>query len=317
MGQKVQMSVYHNGTHFIGKFYTQRGLRREYQPQDSHRKRMRAAFRTAYNEAVGQGLKQEDMREYIRESFPELLQADGYDPGADVFAMHDNAVYEEFVKDTVHMMYLRKKRFRRKAFLNEWNYFVTLTYDDNKMTAEEFVPAVRKALSNFHSRYGWNYCAVFEEGAEGGRIHLHAMVYIPEGAENGTFKLVPQWSTKRMKREYRNSHSYFEERFGHCDFKPIAREDMQRTVNYLTKYMTKTDTGMIYSRGVPDELRDMEIDLDDVFFVVKRSCGYLAILADSATGMHENDRDTEALFFDLGVLDCFHDRFIEQKKSVV
>ena len=311
----MRMNVYHDGTHYIGKLYQGKGNPGAKEKQDPHKKQMRIAFRTAYNEASEQKLKEKERKAYIQERFPELVEADGYNAGADVFAMYSDEEYDAYTKDTVHMLYMRKKRFRRKANLNEWNYFVTITYDDDKMTAEQFVPAIRKTLSNFHSRYGWNYCAVFEEGSEGGRIHLHAMMYIPDDRIHGEFFLRRQWSSKRQRNEFCNDHSYFHERFGNCDFKRIDRADMNRTVGYLTKYMTKTDTKLIYSRGVPDEFRDVEIDRDDIFFVVKKSSGYLAILADSSMGLLDADEEMMKGFFDLGNISDFRDRFIDWKPT--
>lgn len=301
------MNIYNDGQHYVGKLCRSRignrvgarGMR------DEHKKRMRTAFRTAYNEANEQKLKEAARKEYIQDRFPELLEADGYDAGIDTFAMYSDEEYDAYMKDTVHMLYMRKKRFRRKANLNEWNYFVTVTYDDDKMTAEQFVPAIRKTLSNFHSRYGWNYCAVFEAGAEGGRIHLHALMYIPDDQIHGKFFLRPQWSEKRHRYEFCNDHDYFHGRFGNCDFKRIDRADMRGTVNYLTKYMTKTDTKLIYSRGVPDEFRNVDVDVDDIFRIVPHSCGYVAILCDSATGIFVPDEDELQGYLDYGDMDDF------------
>ena len=51
----------------------------------------------------------------------------------------------------------RKKRFCRKAYLNRWNRFLTITYDDKKHTEETFRKKLRKCLSNLHTRRGWKY----------------------------------------------------------------------------------------------------------------------------------------------------------------
>ena len=66
---------------------------------------------------------------------------------------------DEYVADKIERarrnLYARKKRFRRKAHLNKWNYFVTFTYDDGKQNEETFRKRLRKCLSNLHIRRGW------------------------------------------------------------------------------------------------------------------------------------------------------------------
>lgn len=44
----------------------------------------------------------------------------------------DNPTLDEYIADRIKRkrrnLYNRKKRFRRKAYLNKWNYFITVTY---------------------------------------------------------------------------------------------------------------------------------------------------------------------------------------------
>lgn len=314
MGTMLKMNVYKDGDHYMGKLCKPLYMKRPGATgiRDEHKQRMRNAFRTAWNEAKEQRLNDKARKEHIQERFPELLEADGYNAGADALAMYSDEEYKVFEKDTEHMMYLRKKRFQRKAALNDWNYFVTITYDDEKMTAEDFPSTVKRALSTHSSRFDWSYCAVFEEGEKGGRIHLHALAYIPEGQEHGTFYARPQWSEKRHKYEVCNDHSYFHEKFGNCDFERIDGQNRSRMVRYLTKYMTKTDTKLIYSRGVPDEFHGVEVDEDDVLWMYRTQTGFIAVLADSAFGLIDDvDKETLKGFFDLGELGKFNERIIE------
>ena len=86
---------------------------------------------------------------------------------------------------------------------------------------------------------------------------------------------------------------------------------MRGTVNYLTKYMTKTDTKLIYSRGVPDEFKGIEMDQDDIIFVLKKNNGYLAILANSAMGLMDIYEEPVTCFFEDIEMNSFADCFID------
>lgn len=60
-----------------------------------------------------------------------------------------------------HNLYLRQRRFRQKAYLNQWNYFITVSYEDGKFESEEdFRTALGKCLSDLHTRRGRNYMGV-------------------------------------------------------------------------------------------------------------------------------------------------------------
>ena len=61
---------------------------------------------------------------YIKEK---ILSEYGY-PGDELIGALVPMIEEKY-KAKMKNIQLRKKRFRRKAFLNEWNYFVTFTYD--------------------------------------------------------------------------------------------------------------------------------------------------------------------------------------------
>ena len=171
---------------------------------------------------------------------------------------------------------LRKKRFRRKAFLNDWNYFVTFTYDSEKQTEESFKTSLRKCLSNLHTRNKWRYMGVWEYGEKDKRLHFHALMYIPEGEMNAEIYERKDYSERKHKMIVTHENKYFFERFGKNDFAPINKESLKRgkTLDYILKYITKTNEKIVYSRGIPSEFQD-EINIDkDVYvtlmdFVVK------------------------------------------------
>lgn len=169
----------------------------------------------------------------------------------------------------------RKKRFRRKAFLNPWNYFVTFTYDDELQSEESFKKRLRKALSNLHTRRGWLYMGVFERAPETGRLHFHAIMYIPEGQMVGEIYERRDYSTKHHKMQVTHSNTFFEKKLGRNDFEVLSDAELRRgtTIQYLLKYLEKTEEKIIYSRGIPTEftkiINDNDVICELVDFVTK------------------------------------------------
>lgn len=53
-----------------------------------------------------------------------------------------------------HNAKARKRRMDRKMSMNGFNYFVTFTYDDAKMTEEQFIKKLKSYLRNNVNRYG-------------------------------------------------------------------------------------------------------------------------------------------------------------------
>lgn len=85
-------------------------------------------FDSLYFTAFKQGLKDnkldKPMSDFIRAGILKLYpDMDGLDE-----------YIADKIKRKLNNLHHRKKRFRRKANLNNWNYFVTFTYDDTKHT---------------------------------------------------------------------------------------------------------------------------------------------------------------------------------------
>lgn len=162
--------------------------------------------------------------------------------------------------DDVHTRMLasvfgRKKRFRRKAFLNEWQYFVTVTYDSTLYASEdEFREAVNKTFSNLHTRSGWRYMGVWEQGELNERLHFHCLLYVPEGEMVGAIYDRRDYAKKTHGVRVTHSNTYFERRFGRNDFEPLDRCDLQRSIEYILKYLEKSGEKIRYSRGIPSEI---------------------------------------------------------------
>lgn len=179
------------------------------------------------------------MREKLLECYPNLLNA-------------DELVAKAYKRNRLKY-HARLKRLKRKSNLNVWNNFVTITYDPEKHDEESFRKKLSKTLSNLHTRRGWCYMGVFERAPETNRLHFHAVMYIPKNEMVGEMRMQKDYSTAQHCQQITRINSFFEERFGRNDFEEINENDIKsgRVVNYLVKYITKSDEKIIYSRGIP------------------------------------------------------------------
>ena len=176
-----------------------------------------------------------------------------------------NAFIDGNLKRKANNLHNRKKRFHRKANLNRWTHFITITYSDEKCTEIEFRAKLRRCLSNLHTRRGWRYLGVFEYSPEKKRLHFHMLAYIPDGQMLGTISEVQDYSTKSHKMQTTYSNSFFEKRFGRNDFKALDSAELKHgnAIGYLLKYIEKTGERISYSRGIPAEIYT-QIANDDV-----------------------------------------------------
>lgn len=143
----------------------------------------------------------------------------------------------------------RKIRLYRKVNLQKWHYFSTFTYDSAKLTEDEFRKKLSNALKKLSYRKGWKYAGVWERSTENNRLHFHSLIYAPEMV--GEFVEKKDFSTKSNRMQTANQNTYFLERFGRNDFKPISPYELSQAVSYITKYMEKTGERIVYSKGLP------------------------------------------------------------------
>lgn len=146
----------------------------------------------------------------------------------------------------------KKVRFYRKAYLNEFNYFCTFTYDDKKHTEESFRKNLIQTLSSFVKRKGWKFMGVWERGGKTERLHFHAIVFIPEDGMVGSIIKTNAYSFKRFERKVIKQNTYFNEKFGLSDFAEIETPaELRFELAYLLKYLEKSGGNIIYSKGLP------------------------------------------------------------------
>lgn len=240
--------IYNDGGHFVGKRIFQ--SKQKHVSKNKPREDIDILFDSLYSAATRDGLKDRKydkaMTNYISDGVSKLF---GNINGLDEFV-------SDGVKRKRHNLYNRKKRFRRKAYLNCWNYFLTFTFDTEKFTPDLFRKKLRKCLSNLHTRRGWRYMGVFEFSPEKGRLHFHALAYIPDGEMIGTVKEKQSYSPKTGKVETRNENSFFAKTFGVNDFTEINATALKHghTIEYLLKYIEKQGERIVYSRGIPTEI---------------------------------------------------------------
>lgn len=236
--------IQHDGTHFIAYLPQLCIPRMKFRRKKTEKER---AFRGLYQASFREGIDNEkERREWIRE-----ILADTFGEGEDLDAFL-NAEFEREERN----LYVRKRRFFRKAFLNEWNYFVTFTYDNAKHDGESFKRKLRRTLANLHTRRGWKYMGMFEVSPEKKRIHFHGVFYIAAGEMVGELVEVADYSTEKGKRQTRFENSFFRERYGVNQFVEMERQEMNICLNYIVKYIAKTGDRIVYSRAIPTELRE-------------------------------------------------------------
>lgn len=238
--------------------------------------RTKEIFDTLYLEAERKGVAKKEMLRYIEDRNRELYDIEDW-------FVDDEA--KEMLKRKRNNIQKKKKRYERKCFLNTWGYFVTFTYDDKKETAESFAARLRKALSNLKCRHGWRYIGAEERGELGGRLHYHFIVHVPPGEMIGNLFIDYKRSKKRGKMEYFTNNTYFQERFGQSCWERITEEDVKngKVRRYLIKYLTKTNSKLIYSRGIPSEY-EVEIDTETDAKMTFTRYGKCAVLFDHIFG---------------------------------
>ena len=205
--------------------------------------------------------KPKTLKEYFEEFYTQSLELDKkkrenyiIKKMQEYFSSYEEAkeyVVKNMQRKTNNLI-AKKTRFYRKAYLNEFNYFCTFTYDSAKHTEESFKKQLSKTLRNLASRKGWKYIGVWERGEKTERLHFHAIVYVPEGQMQGSLFKTSTYSFRNRVRKEVCQNTYFNTRFGMSDFEEIeTRSDLVSEMGYLLKYIEKTGEKLVYSRGLP------------------------------------------------------------------
>ena len=146
----------------------------------------------------------------------------------------------------------RRIRMIRKANLQNFNYFVTLTYNDAIHTEESFRKKLRVMLGHLCNRKGWKYIGVWERSPKKQRLHFHGIFYVPDGTMPGRMDEVESYSFSERKRQITYQNDYFNTHFGRNDFRRIdTRSHIGEAIAYILKYIEKSGEKIVYSRGLP------------------------------------------------------------------
>ena len=147
----------------------------------------------------------------------------------------------------------RKTRFIRKAYMNDFNYFATFTYDSKKLDEQTFRKKLSMCLSTFQKRKGWRYMGVWERAPQTKRLHFHCLLLVPKDTMPGEMITVRDYNTKEKRMQESIQNTYFNDRFGRSDFEEIGTTeyDLSRSLAYIMKYIEKSGEKIVYSRGLP------------------------------------------------------------------
>ena len=247
--------VYYDGSHYIA--IPQENFKRK----QFNRKRSKTTtttivdqtkqkFETAYAES--QSLPKRERKKYIaekmRSEFSTTEQAIDY--------------IEQNIERKKNNLAKRRVRLWRKIYLQEWNYFVTFTYDSQKHTEETFKARLRNTLKHLVSRKEWKYIGVWERSPDKQRLHFHGIFSIPQMI--GTLEQVNDYSTKSHRKQITYQNTHFLKYFGRNDFKEISAIEIPQAVRYLLKYIEKSGEKLVYGGDLPTYLVSDILDEDIV-----------------------------------------------------
>lgn len=157
----------------------------------------------------------------------------------------------------------RKVRLSKKAYLQQWSFFCTFTFSDEKHTEESFRKSLRNTLKHLVARKGWKHIGVWERGGENGRLHFHGIFYIPLEGMVGEIVETKDYNTKDRRMQTAHQNTYFLERYGRNDFQPLGSpEEVQHSLGYLMKYIEKSGERLIYGGKLPTYFVSDVIDED-------------------------------------------------------
>ena len=205
-----------------------------------------------------------------------------------------NDYITKFVKNQKENLKGRKGLFKRKALNNDWNYFVTFTYDDKKHDEVSFVKTLKKKLQNLHTNHDWLYMGCFER-SKTNRLHFHGLLSVPQGKMRGSIREETYYDTTAHRKAISYINEEFESKIGRNDFKAITKNDLTFTnaLDYILKYIGKSENKIVYSRGIKDDyFALMDVEEENVLCKINNNSPYY-LLAD--TSMIELNKKLEVI----------------------
>ena len=129
--------IYSDGTHYIARVATRAKV-----PKRPKREKTEIddIFAFLYADGLKCDMTDKELREFI------LTNLEDHFPAFPDLEKYVNENVDRMIRNA----WQREKRFRRKAYLNRWNYFVTFTYNGKKQTVQagySIEPYKNKALT--------------------------------------------------------------------------------------------------------------------------------------------------------------------------
>ena len=267
-----ETKVYNDGSHYIAIPHTTRPKRKKSKKIETNKEiELKEIADKVFNE--NKDKRRKEKIEILKNEVNEIIK--------------NEKATKEFVKTymdkKIRNLIERRKRLARKINLGQWNYFCTFTYDDKKHSEESFMKKLKNCLKKLSYRKGWVYIGVWERSPEKKRLHFHGLFYIPDNAMVGKLKEVNDYSFSSHTRQVTLQNTYFNERFGRSDFKPIDRrvpQILSNATGYLMKYLEKSGERIVYSKNTPTYFISDIMD-EDIACVMNSDKGEKLILFDN------------------------------------
>lgn len=235
-----EAKVYSDGSHYIAIPKVKRPVaKRRTDAYNEEADEKKNAFEKAYKITKAKR-KKEKINEIVAEIAPHFESKE-----------KASAFVAENMERKKRNLIVRRTRLARKIHLGEWNYFCTFTYDDKKLSEDDFRRRFRDCLKKLTQRRNWAYIGVWERSPTNNRLHFHGLFAIPEGRMVGELTEHRDYSTKFRKMQTTMQNTYFNERFGRSDFSPINRASFGEAAAYLMKYIEKSGERIVYSKNTP------------------------------------------------------------------
>ncbi|MBR5191932.1 MAG: hypothetical protein IKW33_00800 [Clostridia bacterium] len=267
-----ETKVYNDGSHYIAIPHTTRPKRKKSKKIETNKEiELKEIADKVFSE--NKDKRRKEKIEILKNEVNEIIK--------------DEKATKEFVKTymdkKIRNLIERRKRLARKINLGQWNYFCTFTYDDKKHSEESFMKKLKNCFKKLCYRKGWIYIGVWERSPEKKRLHFHGLFYIPDNAMVGELKEVNDYSFSSHTRQVTLQNTYFNERFGRSDFKPIDRrvpQILSNATQYLMKYLEKSGERIVYSKNTPTYFISDIMD-EDIACVINSDKGEKLILFDN------------------------------------
>lgn len=233
-----------DGSHYIAtpkeNFPQGYRRRRAARPLSVKEAEKKAQFESVYKES--RRLPSNERKAYMRKAMEETIP--------------DKAQRAEYVERNIERKRVnsirRKVRLSKKAYLQQWSFFCTFTFSDEKHTEESFRKSLRNTLKHLVNRKGWKHIGVWERGGENGRLHFHGIFYIPPNGMVGEIVEAKDYNIKDHRMQTAHQNTYFLELYGRNDFQPLGSpQEVQHSLGYLMKYIEKSGERIIYGGKLP------------------------------------------------------------------